>query len=100
MKRIFFYIAILVLFSCSSSDESNNKNNDPTVNTFYNGMDLSFQSELENYNVTYKDESGNPVDLLDFVSQNGTNLVRLKLWHTPVNGQNSLEDVKAYAFIV
>ncbi|NRA91463.1 MAG: glycosyl hydrolase 53 family protein [Psychroserpens sp.] len=97
MKRIFFYIAILVLFSCSSSDESNNQNNDPTVNTFYKGMDLSFQSELENYNVTYKDESGNPVDLLDFVSQNGTNLVRLKLWHTPVNGQNSLEDVKAYA---
>lgn len=60
-------------------------------------MDLSFQSELEDYNVTYKDENGNPVNLLDFVSDNGTNLVRLKLWHTPINGQNSLDDVKAYA---
>lgn len=61
------------------------------------GMDLSFQSELEAYNVQYKDEKGNPINLLDYVSENGTNLVRLKLWYTPQDGQNGLSDVKAYA---
>ena len=60
-------------------------------------MDLSFQSELEDYNIPYKDEAGNPVDLLNFVADKGTNLVRLKLWHTPIDGENSLNDVKAYA---
>ncbi len=58
-------------------------------------MDLSFQSELEDYNLNYKDANGNAVELLDFVKSKGTNLVRLKLWHTPQNGENGLEDVKS-----
>lgn len=68
-----------------------------TSPVFYKGMDLSFQPELEDYNIQYKDASGNPINLLDFVSKNGTNLVRLKLWHTPKDGENSLSDVMAYA---
>jgi len=63
----------------------------------YKGMDLSFQSELEDFNIDYKDSNGNSVELLDFVKSKGTNLVRLKLWHTPQNGENGLDDVKAYA---
>ncbi|WP_111685452.1 glycoside hydrolase family 53 protein [Winogradskyella tangerina] len=80
--------------ACSSSDDANTTGNS---NTFYKGMDLSFQSELEDYNVDYKDADGNSVELLDFVRSKGTNLVRLKLWHTPQDGENGLEDVKAYA---
>jgi arabinogalactan endo-1,4-beta-galactosidase len=60
-------------------------------------MDLSFQTELEDFSVEYKDENGNSIQLLDFVKNNGTNLVRLKLWHTSQDGENTLEDVKAYA---
>ena len=95
----FFFACTLIgiNISCSSSDESN-QNPPPQDNSiFYKGMDLSFQPELENYNIDYKDENNNAVNLLDFVSENGTNLVRLKLWHTPQDGQNSLDDVKAYA---
>lgn len=85
--------------NCNGSDDSESQQNTPPddVSIFYKGMDLSFQSELEDYNLIYKDENGIPVELLNFVSENGTNLVRLKLWHTPQNGENGLDDVKAYA---
>ena len=88
-------VIIIVLVSCSKKDD--NTNSPMVTETFYNGMDLSFQSELEDYNVPYKDANGNAVELLDFVKSKGTNLIRLKLWHTPQDGQNSLEDVKSYA---
>ena len=92
MKK-YWIICLIILTSCSSNDDSN----DATSNQLYKGMDLSFQSELENYDLNYKDEDGNSVELLDFVKSKGTNLVRLKLWHTPQDGQNGLEDVKTYA---
>jgi len=92
MKK-YWIICLIILTSCSSNDDSN----DATSNQLYKGMDLSFQSELENYDLNYKDEDGNSVELLDFVRSKGTNLVRLKLWHTPQDGQNGLEDVKTYA---
>ncbi len=99
MYKYILYILIIFFFGCNASDESSEQENqspqDETV--FYKGMDLSFQSELEDYNLVYKDAEGNPVELLDFVSEQGTNLIRLKLWHTPQNGENGLDDVKAYA---
>ena len=98
MKKLLFTFLILITFSsCNKSDEEL-ENNNPIVpeSTFYKGMDLSFQTELEDYNITYKDKNGVPVELLDFVKDNGTNLVRLKLWHTSQDGENTLDDVKAY----
>lgn len=83
-----------MFFACTKNDDTANLS---SFNGFYKGMDLSFQSELEDYNIDYKDANGNSVELLDFVASQGTNLVRLKLWHTPQDGENSLTDVKAYA---
>lgn len=99
MKNLPLFILTAILsFACSDSEVPFiDDQQPPEQSTFYKGMDLSFQPELENYNVIYKDAIGNPVQLLDYVANNGTNLVRLKLWHTPINGQNSLVDVKAYA---
>jgi arabinogalactan endo-1,4-beta-galactosidase len=99
MKYSKLLIALLLIMSCSNSDDSKEQQNNPPEDTsiFYKGMDLSFQSELEDYNINYKDKNGVPVELLDFVSEQGTNLIRLKLWHTPQDGENSIEDVKAYA---
>lgn len=99
MKFFKLFLFLFFITSCSTSDDSKEQQNLPPDNTstFYKGMDLSFQSELEDYNLNYKDENGTSVELLDFISENGTNLVRLKLWHTPQNGENSLDDVKTYA---
>lgn len=96
MRYLLIIICILIL-GCENKD---NPLNDaiPELNTrFYKGMDLSFQTELESYDIDYKDEQGNSVDLLDYVESRGTNLVRLKLWHTSQDGENTLTDVKAYA---
>lgn len=99
MKLFKLVLILFFITNCSNSDDSKAEQNMPTETTsmFYKGMDLSFQSELEDYNLDYKDENGTPVELLNFIAENGTNLVRLKLWHTPQNGENGLEDVKAYA---
>ncbi|WP_040248659.1 glycoside hydrolase family 53 protein [Psychroserpens mesophilus] len=99
MKLLTPLLLLFICASCSNSDDFKvQQDNPPEDNsTFYKGMDLSFQSELEDYNLDYKDENGTPVELLDFVSEKGTNLVRLKLWHTPQDGENGLEDVKTYA---
>lgn len=102
MKNIFYLLSFIFLTSaCGNSDDGPDDllpdDIVPDEPHFYKGMDLSFQSELETYSVDYKDENGKAINLLDYVSENGTNLVRLKLWHTPENGQNSLSDVKAYA---
>jgi len=85
----------IIIYSCS--ENSTTDNSEPVSPIFYKGMDLSFQSELEDYNVTYNDQNGNLIGLLDFVTAKGANLIRLKLWHTPQNGENGLNDVKAYA---
>ncbi|WP_458627488.1 glycoside hydrolase family 53 protein [Winogradskyella sp. PC D3.3] len=90
-------ISLLLTLSCSKNDNSDNEDGIINTNSFYKGMDLSFQSELENYDIDYKDINGHSVELLDFVKSKGTNLIRLKLWHTPQDGQNGLEDVKTYA---
>ncbi|SDI15136.1 glycoside hydrolase family 53 protein [Winogradskyella thalassocola] len=95
--KYFFSIFIIITTSCSKNENSDDDVDGPDEEIFYRGMDLSFQSELENYNVDYKDADGNSVELLDFVKSKGTNLVRLKLWHTPQDGQNGIDDVKAYA---
>jgi len=99
MNYLKLLILLFLIVSCSNADDSQEQQHNPPANTstFYKGMDLSFQSELEDYDINYKDENGVPINLLNFVSEKGTNLVRLKLWHTPQDGENSLEDVKAYA---
>lgn len=99
MKYFKFLLLSLTMISCNSSDNTIEEFVTPPNPTpvFYKGMDLSFQSELEDHNVTYRDVNGNPIELLNYVTTKGTNLVRLKLWHTSQNGENTLNDVKAYA---
>ncbi|MGC1470986.1 MAG: glycosyl hydrolase 53 family protein [Psychroserpens sp.] len=103
MNYLKYLCLLLITISCSTSDndvvEDQEEQEIPPIeaNTFYKGMDLSFQPEMETYNVNYRAEDGSVIDLLDFVEENGANLVRLKLWHTPQDGQNGLDDVKAYA---
>jgi hypothetical protein len=74
MKNLTFIILLtLLICSCSNStDSADEVIIDPTDDSqpplpepiFYKGMDLSFQSELENYNVVYKDDNATSVDLL------------------------------------
>jgi arabinogalactan endo-1,4-beta-galactosidase len=71
------YISI---FSCEKSEDPE-KNDD----LFYTGMDLSYQLFLEEKNLFYRDEEGDIIfDLLKYLKENGVELVRLRLFHSPV----------------
>jgi arabinogalactan endo-1,4-beta-galactosidase len=48
-------------------------------------MDLSYQPFLDNYDFDYKDEQGQVIDnVIQWVSDNGVNLVRIRLFHNPL----------------
>lgn len=99
MKNLFCYLILtLALFSLTGCSSDSDNAETPIIEPlFYKGMDLSFQMEYEDYNVPFKDDQGQPINLLSYVESQGNNLVRLRLWHTPENEQNTLEKVKLYA---
>ena len=62
---------------------------------FYLGADLSYVNELESCGAIYKDRSGIDADLYTLISNEGANIVRLRLWHDPQwTDFSNLEDVK------
>ncbi len=72
-----------------------------SAQNFYFGADLSYVNEMEDCGVVYK-ENGAPKDPYQIFSDNGCNLVRLRLWHTPTwydnlnagNRYSDFQDVK------
>lgn len=66
-----------------------------TGQTFYKGADLSYINELEDCGVTYK-ENNQPKDPYQIFADHHTNLVRLRLWHTP-SWYDDLNEGKRYA---
>ena len=49
---------------------------------FYFGADLSYVNEMEDCGVVYQEDNA-PKDPYQIFADNGCNLVRLRLWHTP-----------------
>jgi len=87
-KNIAFILILLLFLSCQKDDKPEwNPPVDPpdtTDTTFYTGMDLSYQPFLDDYNVDYKDEDGVLINnLFQWVKDNGVNLIRVRLVHTP-----------------
>ena len=50
--------------------------------TLFKGADLSYVNEMEDCGVVYR-ENGAAKDVYRIFKDNGCNLVRLRLWHTP-----------------
>jgi len=102
-KNIAFIIILLLFLSCQKDDKPEwNPPVDPpdtSDSTFYTGMDLSYQPFLDDYNVDYRDENGVLINnLFQWVKDNGVNLVRVRLFHTPnpsdaILSASSLENV-------
>ena len=106
-KALFIILPLILLLSCCNKNDSKvdtgiGKPPDPidptdTTQTFYHGVDLSFQPQIEEYQTIYLDEDSSAIDLLPYLKSKGINLVRLRLWHTPENIHSSLEEVLAYS---
>ncbi|MBL7827800.1 MAG: glycosyl hydrolase 53 family protein, partial [Saprospiraceae bacterium] len=56
--------------------------NQTGAQNFYMGADLSYVNEMEDCGVVYR-ENGAGKDPYQIFKDNGCNLVRLRLWHTP-----------------
>lgn len=62
---------------------------------FYLGADLSYINEMDDCGVTYREDNA-PKDAYQIFADNGCNLVRLRLWHTPA-WQDTLNADKRYS---
>ena len=104
MKPLFkiLFSLLIVLYSCSSKDtnysDNNPSDNNPIVinpDTFYYGADLSYVNEMEDCGATYYDSNNNNKDPFQIFKEEGTNLVRIRLWHDPTwTNYSNFNDVK------
>ncbi|GLR15547.1 glycoside hydrolase family 53 protein [Portibacter lacus] len=79
-------IALLLLFIFPSIGQTQ---------SFYFGADQSYVNEMEDCGVVYK-EDGVAKDVYQIYKDHGSNLVRLRLWHTP-NWYDQLNSGKRYS---
>ena len=56
---------------------------------FIFGADVSSLLSLEKSGVTFKDETGDPAELVSLLSQNGFNYARVRVWNDPKRTRNS-----------
>ena len=82
--RLFTYTLLLIaVFACSNETPFIPKEDDNEDKLTFYGADLSYVNEMEDCGATYKDADGNTKDPYEIFSEEGTNLVRLRLWHNP-----------------
>lgn len=96
MNKMTFIYLLFFLFACEGKDDKITiPNNDTSLTDFYFGADLSYVNEMEDCGAVYKDRSGTAKDPYKIFAQEGTNLVRIRLWHNPSwTNYSNLTDVK------
>jgi len=86
------YHRLLIFFGVAGMFMSCYKKSSPTPD-FFLGGDLSYVNEVEDCGGVFK-EKGQKVEPYKFFADKGSNIVRIRLWHTPDFGNYSnLKDV-------
>lgn len=83
VKRYLIFLILAVEISCLSAQN------------FYFGADLSYVNEMEDCGVVYQENDAEK-DPYAIFADNGCNLVRLRLWHTP-GWYDNLNDGNRYS---
>jgi arabinogalactan endo-1,4-beta-galactosidase len=81
--KIFPFIVFLLFFT----------GNTLAAQTFYRGCDLSYVKELEGCGVQWK-ENSSVKDILSIFKDNGADVIRFRIWHTPSTGKNGFVDTE------
>ncbi|MCB0533675.1 MAG: glycosyl hydrolase 53 family protein [Lewinellaceae bacterium] len=77
------YLLLSILLAAFSLQCNSDSTEDPVPSgAFYLGADLSYVNEMQDCGVVYK-ENGQAKDPFQLFSDNGCQLVRLRLWHSP-----------------
>lgn len=74
------FVAVIALVSSSVAPAQ--------TPAFLRGVDISFIEQYEHAGYSFKD-GGNDKELIDLLADRGVNSVRLRLWHTPPDGNNT-----------
>ena len=70
----------------------------PSVTGSYaKGADVSWVSEMEQYDMLFRDLDGTPKDLFAVIRDNGCNSVRLRVWVNPRKGFSDKDDLLSLA---
>ena len=101
MKNRLSFLIIVLLFSCSKSDEalptSMARTTKPiTVKSLIKAADVSFLPLIESEGTVYK-HNNQPENALLTLKNAGCNTVRIRLWKNPSDGHSGLTEVKALA---
>jgi len=83
-------------FSCNSNSNQPAEEIPLEEISFFYGADLSYVNEMENCGAVYKNSSGQIEDVYKVFKNQGANLIRLRLWHSPDwTNYSTYNDVKA-----
>lgn len=70
---------------------------DPVEKDLIKAADVSFLPEIREEGTIFYNAQNSSQDVLDILKEAGCNTLRLRVWHTPVDGRSSLEEVAVFA---
>ncbi|MCR4568907.1 MAG: arabinogalactan endo-1,4-beta-galactosidase [Bacteroidales bacterium] len=99
-KTLSIFLSVAALISACQqqpTDPGTDPEPDPPVSVvtpdFARGADVSWLSEMENDNKTFKKADGTPADLFEVLKDCGINAIRLRVWVDPPGGWSGKEDM-------
>ena len=99
-KTLSIFLSVAALISACQqqpTDPGTDTEPDPPVSVvtpdFARGADVSWLSEMENDNKTFKKADGTPADLFEVLKDCGINSIRLRVWVDPPGGWSGKEDM-------
>ncbi len=90
-KYLILSLVLFLSYTCSKSEDDTNDK--LTIRS----LDLSFLSKLETLNIAFYDENIQKSDVVSIAKNQGVNVVRLRVWKDPTEGNSSLEEVKVFS---
>jgi arabinogalactan endo-1,4-beta-galactosidase len=79
MKKIFYFLLILIIASCSKESTINTIEQD----NFIRAADMSYLPLIESENTIYYNSNNQPENALLTLKNAGCNTIRIRLWKNP-----------------
>ena len=91
MRTIAGILLLVMLFLCTGAQASDLyvRKAEHLPEDFFLGMDVSSVLSLEASGVRYRDTDGTEKDLFALLSENGVNLIRVRVWNDPFDSDGN-----------